>query len=307
MAYGRRFRYRRRRYPGRRYARRSIRTARFSRRTPFRRRSNKMTTRRVRNLAARKCRDNMLSTPKNDAGDVMPAAPYEMEGGTSYRFLFSPSFRSVGSIIGPEQRQISASWSERWKTKCFMRGYKETVELETNDSSSWLWRRIVFTCLGWGPPLAEHIAANVTQRGYGRLMYNLDNGQHDVLLGQAYSRLFEGQRTVDWVNPLTAKVDSRRVRVISDTLRTIQSPNSGSGRYQVTKRWYPVNRSIIYDDDERGSEHKFSVGWASGAEKGNSGDLFVFDMFDSASDAEPTSTLAMGVSGTYYWHEGAGR
>lgn len=304
MAYLRRSRFRRRRYPARRYARRQFRSPRFARR---RRRTNRMSTRRVRNLAARKCRDNMLSTPRNDAGEVQPAQPYLMTGGTSYRFLFSPSFRSVGSIIGPEERQISASAAERWKSKCYMRGYKETVELETNDSSSWLWRRIVFTTLGWGAPLADYIAANVTQRGYGRLMYNLDNGQHDVLLGDAYSRLFEGQRTLDWVNPLTAKVDSRRIRVISDTLRTIQSPNSESGRYQVTKRWYPVNKSIIYDDDENGTAHKFSVGWASGAAQANAGDLFVFDMFDAATDATEETTLAMGTSGTYYWHEGSGR
>ena len=58
---------------------------------------------------------------------------------------------------------------------------------------------------GVGCTLADYIAANITQRGYGRLMYNLDNGNHDTLLGDAYQRLFEGQRTVDWVNPLTAK------------------------------------------------------------------------------------------------------
>lgn len=149
MAYSRRSRFRRRRYPARRYARRSFRPTRFARR---RRRTNRMSTRRVRNIASRKCRDNMLSTPRNDAGDVQPAAPYQMTGDTSYRFLFSPSFRSVGSIIAPEERQISASSTERWKSKCYMRGYKETVELESNDSSSWLWRRIVFTTLGWGAP-----------------------------------------------------------------------------------------------------------------------------------------------------------
>ena len=83
MAYSRRSRFRRRRYPARRYARRSFRPTRFARR---RRRTNRMSTRRVRNIASRKCRDNMLSTPRNDAGDVQPAAPYQMTGDTSYRF-----------------------------------------------------------------------------------------------------------------------------------------------------------------------------------------------------------------------------
>ena len=49
------------------------------------------------------------------------------------------------------------------------------------------------------------------------------------------------------------------------------------------------------------------MGWASGAAQGNAGDLFVFDMFEPPTDADDTTTLAMGTSGTYYWHEGAGR
>lgn len=68
-----------------------------------------------------------------------------------------------------------------------------------------------------------------------------------------------------------------------------------------------MNKSIIYDDDENGTAHKFSVGWASGAAQANAGDLFVFDMFDAATDATEDTTLAMGTSGTYYWHEGSGR
>lgn len=249
----------------------------------------------------------MLSTPRNDAGETLPAAPYLMTGENSYGFLFSPSFRSAGSIVGPDQRELSASAAERHKSKCYMRGYKETVEFETNDSSSWLWRRIVFTAVGWGEGLAEYIAANVNERGYGRLMYNLRNGDHEVLLGDIYDKLFEGRRTLDWVNPHTAKTDSRRVRVISDRLMTIQSPNSGSGRYRVLKRWYPVNKSIHYDDKEQGSGFKLSTGWASNAATGNAGDLLVFDLFDAPAGSTADSTMGMGTSGTYYWHEGSGR
>lgn len=307
MAYARR-RFRKRTYARRRYPTSRRRPARRSYGRSFRRRSGGRSVRSIRNIAARKCRDNMMGVPVSDTNVAGAPSPVELTAGQDYGFLFCPSARRVGSLDGSLPRGIHASASERWKTRCYIKGLQETIELQPTDGVGWLWRRIVFSCIGL---LQEFPGTSVSvpdsQNGYGRALWNVRSGTVEAqpLFDETANYLFEGTRLRDWVNPFTAKLDRSIVTVHSDTTRTVQS-NNPNGTYKVYKRYYPINRGIVYADDESGSGPKNDANYAAGTTKGNSGDLFVLDMFNAVGDSDG-STLNFGVHARYYWHEGSGQ
>lgn len=304
MAYAHR-RFRRRRFARRRptFARRRVPRRSYGRR----RRSFGRSVRSIRNIAARKCRDNMLGVPISTDFQQQNPGPLTMFGDTSHGYLFSPTARRVGSLDGSLPRGIHANSAERWKTRCFVKGLQETVELQPNNGAGWLWRRVVFSCIGLLEEFPTNsVAAPDSTRGYGRAIWNLRDGSAAAtpLYNEMANYLFEGTRLRDWINPFTAKLDRSIVTVHSDTTRTIQS-NNPNGTYKIFKRYYPVNRGIVYADDESGSGSKNDAHYAAGTTKGNSGDLFVLDLFNAINDSSE-NTMNFGVHARYYWHEGAG-
>lgn len=304
--------YRSRRFTGRR--RRGF-TPR--RRSSFRRRSfrsrptrnyrrPRTNVRRVRNLASRKCKDSMLSTPIDDTGTPETPGPVSMNAANVYGFIYSPSARVAGHLLDSGERVNTPSHSQRRKSKCYVRGYGETVEIQTDDASPWIWRRIVFSTIGLAVQFSPGLLYNNDDtRGYGRTTYNLRSGtpQADTLEGIVYRYLFQGTQDIDWANVMTATTAPRHVKVYSDRRRIIQSPNSDGGTIRISKHYDGINRSMIYDDVEAGAGPKATNSIASGTPYGNMGDLFVLDFFSSASDDE-TSGATFQPHGRYYWHEG---
>lgn len=271
--------------------------------TRFRPRTN---VRRVRNLAARKCRDNMLATPIDDTGTAETPGPVSMTGGNAYGFIFSPTARVAGWPDTDGDNVNVPSSAQRRKSKCYVRGYGETVEIQTDDASPWIWRRIVFSTIGLGVQFQPGLLYNRDDtRGYGRTMFNLRSGTPLAaqLEGIVYRYLFQGTQDLDWANVMTANTAPRHVKVYSDRRRVIQSPNSDGGTIRISKHYDGINRSIIYDDIEAGSGAKATNSIASGTPYGNMGDLYVLDFFSSASDDE-TSGATFQPHGRYYWHEG---
>lgn len=262
--------------------------------------------RRVRNLASRKCRDNMLSNPIDDTGSPTTPGPVTMTGGNTYAFIFSPSARVAGNEISSGDRVNQPSSSQRRKSKCFVSGYGETIEIQTDDASPWVWRRIVFSTIGLAVQFQPGLLYNNDDtRGYERTTFNLASGtaQADQLQGIVYRYLFQGSQDIDWANVMTANTAPRHVKVYSDRRRVIQSPNSEGGTIRISKHYDSIRRSIIYDDIEAGSGAKATNAIASGTPYGNMGDLFVMDFFSSASDDETTGATFQ-PHGRYYWHEG---
>jgi hypothetical protein len=299
------------RRPFRRFRRRT--NYRRARRAPYRRRYTRMrrmtrrrpTVRRVRDLAARKCEDNLIATPIDNTGAAQTPGSTNMTAANQYMYIFSPTARTAGYVTDAGDRVLTASSSERRKTKCFVRGYKETMEMQTTDASVWVWRRIVFSTIG----LAEQFSPELLYfrddvRGYARTTFDLNSGtvEADQYQGMVYGRLFDGLEGVDWSSPFTAKTNPQEVRVYSDRTTTLQSPNSDRGTYRNYKNWYPINRSIIYNDDEAGDAAKASNTVAKGTPYGNMGDLFVVDFFRSV--GPDTAGLQIVPHGKYYWHEG---
>ena len=62
------------------------------------------------------------------------------------------------------------------------------------------------------------------------------------------SYVFRGQEDVDWANQFTAPLDTRRITVKSDRTRTIR-PGNDTGASRVFNLWYPIRRTISYEDD----------------------------------------------------------
>lgn len=147
-----------------------------------------------------------------------------------------------------------------------------------------------------------------TPNGYQRITWNIRNGTAGAAaaLAELYDVLFAGQRSVDWESPFTAPVDHMRVKSYYDRTHKITHSHNGGGDFKNYKFWHPINRTIIYDEDENGDLSKSSSEFANGSGINNMGDLFVFDMFQCVSGREEDQ-LAYSPQGTYFWHEGSGR
>lgn len=248
----------------------------------------------------------MLCTPLDDSGTAQTPGPVQMNASEVYGFIFSPSARVAGDQLDSGERVNQPSSAERRKSKCYVRGYGETVEIQTDDASPWIWRRIVFSTIGLAVQFDPGLLYNKDDtRGYGRSLYNLRSGtsQAQQLEGIVFRYLFQGSENIDWANVMTAKTAPRHVKVYSDRRRVIQSPNSEGGTIRISRHYDGVNRSIIYDDIESGAGAKATNAIASGTPYGNMGDLFVLDFFSSASDDE-TSGATFQPHGCFYWHEG---
>lgn len=280
---------RRSRFPARR---------RFGRRRIHRRPRRRLTTRRVRDIAARKCRDNMRPATINADGTFNAYGGLNMSGNNLYGVLFSPTARIPTANLHPTA-------AERIKARCFVKGFSERVNFRTSNGETWRWRRIVFQTLGLGSQIDNFITNFYDGvNGHARSIYNIRGGSTASELGRLYSIIFEGTRQQDWANPLTAKVDTSKVQIFSDQMYVIQSKNS-RGTDRNFKFWYPINRTIQYDDSEEGAESKSFFRWAdwSSAGRGTMGDLFVFDIMSSNENASGDSAI-WSPHMTYYWHEG---
>ncbi|UDN67469.1 capsid protein [robinz virus RP_386] len=293
---------RRRKTSTRRTPRRRIPRRRIIRRRP-------MSRRRILNTTSRKKRDTMVTWSTTTAtGTTRPIAlgPLVLNGqgadsadlGGAYVIPFCATARATVSANGTFPGGTITDQATRTAQTCFMRGLKETVRIRTNDGESWRWRRIGFTAK-LGAQLTQSfdgVAVNtlVTAGGYVRpLNYFLDPA---VLT----STLFRGTRTVDWIDPMTAKVDTNRVTLKYDKTRVIQAGNE-SGVDRVYPVWHAMNKNIVYNDDENGGTENYNSFSTQG--RAGMGDYFIIDIFQSAVSAPPTSRLTFEPQASLYWHE----
>jgi len=213
-----------------------------------------------------------------------------------YLTCFCPTARTAEDLDGVIGSK--AMTQVRTNTNCFARGYKEITEISTITGVGWQWRRICFTMKG--DTLTEGVTDPQTSRvfretsdGYARLVTILTNNR-------AQDLLFKGEQNVDWTDPMTAPLDTRRVSLRYDKLRHIKS-NNQSGTTRVFKEWFPMNKNIYYEDEERGSsmnESPFSV-----ENKQGMGDYYIVDIFAPNRGATSADNLTFTPQGRYYWHE----
>ncbi|AKA58508.1 capsid [Badger associated gemykibivirus 1] len=268
-------------------------------------RKRQMSVRRIRNITSRKCQDNMMPITISDDGvtEGTPGVGVTMVGDFVYTFCFVPSGRMPGPQYGA---------SERRRARTFARGYKETGLLETQTDAQWIWRRIVFRMrlgkwIGGFDTLldpTQTLILDHTTNGMMRTLWNLGNTTdlNAIDRNDALDKiLFKGTQGQDWADKFTAPVDPTSVYLIRDKTRYIGGSMAASGRFHRVRDWYPVNRTLVYEDTEHGQPPDTATPW-SDESRTTCGDVVVLDMFRCAS-GDVTDTMSFSPEGCYYWHE----
>jgi len=271
-----------------------------------------MGRRRILNITSRKKQDSMRSMYATPFGVESTLGPIIMTGDNDYEFLWVATARD-NVISGTEPGVFQQS--QRTATSCYMRGLSEKWEISTGSPQPWQHRRIVFTYTGdqiyrtndVGPDIPEGDGVGAVFKelssGYARAFVDLHDvsDSRSVFIGEHLRDLvFKGTRGKDWQSFMTAGTDNRRIKIISDKTTNIRSAND---RGIISKRrfWIPMNRTLVYDDDENGaSTHNspFSV------DHGNTlGDVYIYDMFISGLGGNEDDELQLNAQATLYWHE----
>nr|UBJ26236.1 capsid protein [Giant panda feces-associated gemycircularvirus] len=255
------------------------------------------------NLTSRKKQDNMLSwvaqTPSPNAAGSIKADTINGAIGATYIWRCTQRDRLPNS--GPDTNASALRTSDI----CFMRGLKETLMINSNSGKTWFWRRICFTCKGspFGPTFTADYAAETTTEGWVRYVSNLRPPSQPDNWGPSRnamtSVLFRGARGIDWLDPHNAKVDQQRIKVVYDKSRILRSGNAEGTMHRV-KQWLPMNKNLIYDNDE--SAEGETTGNQSVVGPAGMGDYYVCDFIDCALGTS-TDTLSFLPQATLYWHE----
>lgn len=223
-----------------------------------------------------------------------------LQGGSSesYTFVWSPSARvnqsTSGNNAGPEDM------ATRTRSTCFIRGLKENAEVQVTNGLPWQWRRIVIAGKGIAQTLdpgGNQYISNLTSNGYVRTVNEVVPGLNKIGL---YNGLFQGFAGTDWDDDLVAKTDNARSTVLYDRVRTISSGNE-QGTIRKYKFWHPINKNLVYDDDEQGgdtAESRFSTLSRAGC-----GDIIVIDIIKPRGGSSTTDRMTLRFNSTWYWHE----
>ncbi|AFS65305.1 putative coat protein [Dragonfly-associated circular virus 3] len=286
-------------YASRRYARRprrSLRTSRYRRtrgprrvrRTTFRRRGT--SKRRILNVSSKKKRDNMINVSFSPTGINPAVRGFIATGAAPTMLVWCATARDrVSNASNPTADSVRESQT------CYMRGLKEHIRINTNNPTSWLWRRICFTAKGLFSGLGTSADSVETSNGWVRALMD----QTGTSFGTSLTNLlFAGTNGVDWNDTFTANTDSTNVKIMYDKTFTI---NSGvSGVIRDYKMWHGMNKNIVYGEDENG-EGEINNRYSTIGRPGM-GDYYVVDLLASNSSAA-ADTLTFSTEATLYWHE----
>lgn len=200
----------------------------------------------------------------------------------------------------------------RTATRCFMRGLRERIFLQQAGSRPIRWRRICFTFSGLEiiNPLPQNGGSGnpgslwyESTAGYHRAMVQLfpSTGDTNVVWQQLLTILFRGENGKDWSDIMMAQVDNRRVVPKYDKVRTIRSGND-EGNMKEMKLWHPMNKTLIYNDEESGGDKLRGV-TLSANNRQSMGDYYIIDLFDFGAGSDDTSGLQINCQSGLYWHE----
>lgn len=226
-----------------------------------------------------------------------PTVPILM-GGPFYVFPWVCTARDNTLSSGVEANILDAS--SRTATTCYMRGLKERIQIQTNDGHPWQWRRICFTLKGRDLYQFTETSYKLfaeTTAGFSRLVNNIRSANMNTELNNL---LFKGVDGSDWNNYFNAKTDNRRVTIKYDRTTSIKSGND-FGMMKEYNRWHPMNKNLVYDDDEVGGNTNTSVYSAQG--KAGMGDYYIVDIIAAGTGATADQQMTFNPSATLYWHE----
>jgi len=309
---------------------RTMRARRKTRRTTRRRytvktrRSAKRTMRptnkkRILNITSRKKRDAMLTWSNTQTtGELQPngpvAGPAYVSGQNPFTvFIWDATARRMTQAGGGSATIVQEAM--RTSPTCYMRGLSEHLRIQTNSPAPWIWRRICFKTkddrfiasdpgdTASGPQRYVSFYEN-TVVGYTRQFYQLSGNGGTNRTTATYNNildvLFKGAQGIDFVDFTLAHVDTRRVDLAYDKVTKLASGND-SGVLREFKRWHPMNKNLVYDDDEQG-EIEVSSAYSVNDKRGM-GNYMVMDIFAPGLGATDNDKLAISSNASLYWHE----
>lgn len=223
-------------------------------------------------------------------------------------FLWCATARALQAGNNSNNRQ---DLSDRTSTVCYMRGLSENIRIQTSSPQPWLWRRICFQtknnafqsrATGDGPipnPWTAYADIATNNKGMARYWYNQALTSPNTIAAQQ-DFIFRGTADRDWNDPITAPIDTNRIKVVFDRTRTIRS-NNDSGAMIERKMWHPMNANLYYGDDEVGAGMSTSYFTADNIR--GMGDFFVYDILAPQLGATASDLITIGGTTTIYWHE----
>jgi len=295
---------------------RKIRQARYKKRAPTRkyrrptrrsyrrRKSGGMTKKRILNATSRKKCDNMCSYTNVTAASPQAGTSYSLTAAVmpaTQQYIFPWICTARNADASTTARGTITDKATRTAQTCFMRGLSENVEIQTSDGLPWQWRRICFTLKGDRFTGVINSTSQAlfteTSNGYVRTV-NTIYGNSAVGTLQGY--LFRGAAGVDWSNNITAPVDTTNITLKYDRTITIASGNE-DGMIRNYRMWHPMNKNLVYSDDEQGGGEVFSALSTEG--KPGMGDYYVVDIFQPRNGGTSSSLLRFEPTAKLYWHE----
>lgn len=264
-----------------------------------------MTRKKMLNLTSTKKRDTMSNytnlTTSVDGGTTFYSDNTILNGGRLYGFVWCPTARTgaSGGDAAPKGSAIDAS--TRTSTTCYMRGLKERIQIQTSSGVAWQWRRICFTTKDPTFDALQQTDAKLyvyTSAGYSRVTNDWWN--KPTLQNFVEGRVFKGQKGIDWTNYFSAPLDSSRITIKSDTTRIMQSGNT-NGILKNYNMWHPMNKNLVYDDDEVGGVE--TTGNMSTKGKAGMGDYMILDLIGSGTGGTSADKLSWAPTASLYWHE----
>lgn len=276
-----------------------------------------MTKKRILNVTSRKKQDNMLSTSNTSpaTGGTRPVAigSFVVPGNTFNGYSFSIWCATARDFsTGQDGANLVIDKADRTATTCYMRGLREVIRIQSNSPLPWVWRRICFTTKSplFQVTLSTDTTPNVpyipwydtstNNIGMTRQWFNFANNNTPKTQAFFNGYIFQGTEGSDWNNILNAKTDSTRIKVWSDTQIPLHTGNQ-SGYFKSHKRWYPMNKNLVYDDDENGAAELSS--YTSTTAKPGMGDYYIIDIVVPGLGAAGTDLISFDSQATLYWHE----
>ncbi|WGD01137.1 MAG: capsid protein [Genomoviridae sp.] len=308
MAYRRKYTSRRsrpkRKSSRRSYGKRPTRRARTTRRNPS------MSRKRLLNITSRKKKNTMLvwSNTNNVTGasQATQPAPITANGNTAYRGFWIATAQDLTDQTGILGRV--GEEAVRTATSCYMRGVAEHLRIQTSSALPWFWRRICFTYKGpeltnvssLDSPTSSIYAYLDTTSGMQRLGFNQNVANMPNTINNHDSIIFRGAKGLDWQDYIVAPVDNSRVSLKFDKTWTLRSGNQ-SGTVKEVKLWHPMNKTLMYGDDESGDLQ--ATNYTSVSSKIGMGDYYIMDIIAPGQGGTASDLMVMVPNTTLYWHE----
>lgn len=239
-------------------------------------------TKKIISVSSEKKSDQLASAIKPAMGSdpsVVFQADFQMDGSIRI-YGWTPSTMQGTDTKGAHVRNMST---------IFFRGFREEFQIGSHSGCPIIHRRMIIGFTGNIDDMSLHDGDEPLSR-----FRNMDQ------VGLP-SFIFKGTQNIDWIDPMKAKLDRDRVRVIHDKKRII-SPKNDYGTEVTKKYWIPYNKKVKYADSEKGHSTEWNKWPDHDQEK-----IYIYDLIQSTqntgSDPGGTHFGTFESNVTCYWHE----